>query len=62
MKRAYRALVTTGMFVVRTAILGLMALFQLVLGGASIRSTRHSRAESDERHAAPKSGSATFVN
>jgi hypothetical protein len=37
MKRIYRTVVTTGMFVVRTLILGLMALLQWTIGGAEIR-------------------------
>jgi hypothetical protein len=36
-KRAYTTFVTTGMFLVRMLILGLMALLQLTLGGADIR-------------------------
>ena len=33
----YRVAVTTGMFVVRMAILGLMILLQWAIGGAEIR-------------------------
>lgn len=38
MRRAYTTFVTTGMLFVRMLILGLMALLQLTLGGAEIRS------------------------
>jgi hypothetical protein len=36
-KSMYRGFVTAGMFVVRLMLLGLMALFQLTVGGAEIR-------------------------
>jgi hypothetical protein len=36
-KRAYTTFVTTGMFIVRMLLLGVMALLQLTLGGADIR-------------------------
>lgn len=40
----YRGFVTAGMFVVRLMLLGLMALFQLTVGGAEIRSARQASA------------------
>lgn len=37
LRRAYTSLLTTGLFMVRMLLLGLMALLQLTLGGAEIR-------------------------